>query len=168
MRAAQRAGERGVPVVILDPEASLNPPGAVVLRNQPAEAIIGPVWEQGNHVVWTPPNDKEEEEKFFAIISGGGNCALLIDECSLYLKGQSASPNAMYLYRTRRHAGVDLYATSTYAADAHSIVYTVATSKFIFRNRGAYALDRLKRECQLPDPTVDLIRNLKEYEFLQF
>jgi hypothetical protein len=166
-RMIDRAGERGVPCVILDMERNLRLPGAIEIRGQDPDAIIPHVWDDGSHVIYTPPQGKAYIERFFGIVNGGGNVCLLCDEVSTVAKGEGASPALLHLCQTRRPYGVDLYFTSTQPQDLHATAWSVITKVWVFKTKSAFAMDRLKRERHLSDEQVRTIENLDYYQCVE-
>jgi hypothetical protein len=166
-RMIDRAGERGVPCVIFDVERNLRVEGAQEIRGADPSAIIGPVWEDGCHVIYSPPPDKDKIEKFFNIVRGGGNVCLLVDEAHNVAKGEAASPALLHLCRIRRPQGVDLFFTSTQPQDLHATAWSVVTSTFVFKMKSAFALDRLKRELGLSDAHVQAVRGLQPFQYIE-
>ncbi|HLY11250.1 MAG TPA: ATP-binding protein [Planctomycetota bacterium] len=167
-RMILRAGDRGVPCIFFDIERNLLPPGAEVIRGTDPEAIIAPVWDEGLHVVYSPPPDRVSIEKFFNIVRGGGNCCLLVDEAHNVAKGEAASPALLHLCRVRRPYGVDLFFTSTQPQDLHATAWSVITRTSVFHSDSAYALDRLKREVRITKDHERAILALRPFEYLIF
>lgn len=167
-RCIGRAASRGVPCVFLDPNATLQPPGALIYREAEPQVIVDPIWTNGSHVVYTPPRNQDSVESFFKTVGAGGDVVLLVDECSFYARGERASKELLHLCQLRRHKGVDMFFTSTYCADAHTVVWTTRTKAFIFRNRSAIALERIQRELCCTDQEIETIRNLPDFQYMEF
>src|SRR5579872_6270870 len=86
LRMVDRAGERAIPCVMLDIERNLRLPGALEIRDVQPSEIIGPVWDDGAHVIYSPPRDPKAIEWFFEIVAVGGNVCLHLDEAHNFAK----------------------------------------------------------------------------------
>lgn len=158
--AAARSEERGVPIVILDPEGLLSYDGALNFREQPpGDSFVNAVWERGEHVVYTPRNRKDADQ-FFARLRGGGNVVLVIDECAHYARAPGTSKDLLRLCRVSRMKGVDLFFTTQSPTDIHPSIWNLRHEVYVFHCDGDGALERLEAELKLPPEVVARIRAL--------
>ncbi len=173
--AAEKAAERGVPLVVVDSEGVLHNADALQIKAPENKAeedagfklLVDTVWRQGAHVSYTPRDD-EDAGRLFETVRAGGNVVLIIDEASYWARGVSILPQLLRLSRVNRLVGVDLYLTTQYPADLNPLLWNVKREVFVFRNGGEAALDRLGEELRLSDEELEIIRELPDHEFYKW
>ncbi len=173
--AAEKAAERGVPLVVVDSEGVLNSadalripaPDSEAAENEAFKTIVATVWQNGSHVSYVPRDD-QDAGRLFETVRAGGNVVLIIDEASYWARGVSILPQLLRLSRVNRLVGVDLYLTTQYPADLNPLLWNVKREVFVFRNGGEAALDRLGEELRLSDEELEIIRTLPDHEFYKW
>jgi hypothetical protein len=159
-QAAELSAERGVPVVILDPEGLLHYDGAEKFRDvPPGDPFIDAVWERGEHVIYTPRN-KKDADLFFSRVRAGGDVILIIDECSHYARAPGTSKDLLRLCRAHRMQGVDLYFTTQNPTDLHPSIWNLKHEVYVFHCDSDGAVERLVKELKLPPEYVARIEAL--------
>jgi hypothetical protein len=169
--AVARAGERAVPLFIVDSAGVMRAEGAVKIgspdpgqEDETFKKIVEIVWGQGSHVIYEP-RDETDANRLFEAIRAGGNVVLLIDEASYWARGNSASPALLRLSRVHRHSGVDIFVTTQYPADLNPLLWNCKQEVYIFRNPSSASLERLEDECYLNEEELEAIRTLPNFEF---
>lgn len=158
---SERADERGVSVVILDPEGVLHYDGALEFREiPPSQEMVDAIWTNGEHVIYTPRND-EDAIKFIDMVRRGGNVVFLVDECSHYAQAGVPAIKAMLrLCRVHRLVGVDLYFTTQAPKDIHPRIWNIRHKVYIFHQEDEGSLEYIQAQLRLPDSWVARIREL--------
>ncbi len=171
----ERAAERDVPVVILDPEGVLSYAGAEEIREEsPSDAVVAAVWERGEHLVYTPrgedidPKD-EDVKKLFRMVRKGGKVFLLIDECSHYAAADAPAVKAMlHLCRVHRLMGVELYFTTQAPKDIHPRIWNLRSEVYVFHQEDVGSLDYLQAQLRLSDEWKNRINALPPHRFIKW